>query len=101
MLLVPDVGNTNTKIGVCEGPRLLVSWRLTSRREQTADEYGIFFETLLRTRGIPVSAVHGVALSNVVPPVQQTLERMFEEYFGHAPLPGQPGENVPRPLAAV
>ena len=39
MLLVADVGNTNTKIGVFDGERLLVSWRLTSRREQTADEW--------------------------------------------------------------
>ena len=99
MLLVADVGNTNTKIGVFEGPRLLVSWRLTSRREQTADEYGIFFEPLLRTRGIAASAIQGVALSNVVPPVQQTLEHMFEEYFGHTPFSVEPGVNVPLPLA--
>ena len=38
MLLVADVGNTNTKIGVFDGPRLVTSWRMTSRREQTADE---------------------------------------------------------------
>src|SRR2546425_4384292 len=38
MLLVADVGNTNTKIGVFDHDRLLVSWVLTSRREQTADE---------------------------------------------------------------
>ena len=99
MLLVADVGNTNTKIGVFEGPRLLVSWRLTSRREQTADEYGIFFETLLRTRGIQASDIRGIALSNVVPPVQQTLERMCEEYFGHAPFSVEPGVNVPMALA--
>ncbi|MBI2494692.1 MAG: type III pantothenate kinase [Candidatus Rokubacteria bacterium] len=99
MLLVADVGNTNTKIGVYDGPRLRVSWRLTSRREQTAEEYGLFIETLLRTRGIQASEIHGVALSNVVPPVQQTLEHMFEEYFGHAPLSVEPGVNVPMPLA--
>ena len=99
MLLVADVGNTNTKIGVFDGRRLLVSWRLTSRREQTADEYGIFIGTLLRTRGIHASEIHGVALSNVVPPVQQTLERMFEEYFGQSPLNVEPGVNVPLPLA--
>src|SRR6266850_1305245 len=99
MLLVADVGNTNTKIGVFDGERLLVSWRLTSRREQTADEYGIFFETLLRTRGIQPSDLHGVALSNVVPPVQQTLERMCEEYFGHAPYSVEPGVNTRMPLA--
>ena len=99
MLLVADVGNTNTKIGVFDGRRLLVSWRLTSRREQTADEYGIFIGTLLRTRGIHASDIHGIALSNVVPPVQQTLERMFEEYFGQSPLNVEPGVNVPLPLA--
>src|SRR5437867_8490777 len=62
MLLVADVGNTNTKIGVFDGDRLLVSWVLTSRREQTADEYGVFIETLLRARGISASDIHGIDL---------------------------------------
>src|SRR5437870_4743442 len=84
MLLVADVGNTNTKIGVFDHDRLLVSWVLTSRREQTADEYGVFIETLLRARGIPASDIHGVAISNVVPPVQQTLEWMCQKYFSKA-----------------
>jgi type III pantothenate kinase len=95
MLLVIEVGNTNTKIGVYEGARLLVSWRLTSRREQTADEYGLFIETLLRTRGLAPSAIGGVAISNVVPPVQQTLEWMSEKYFGVTPLNVEPGVNTP------
>src|ERR1700675_2845942 len=82
MLLVIDVGNTNTKIGVFEGDRVLVSWSLTTRREQTADEYGVFTGTLLRTRGIAPGDIEGVAISNVVPPVQQALERMTEQYFG-------------------
>ena len=76
MLLVLEVGNTNTKIGIYDGDRLRVSWRLTSRREQTADEYGLFIETLLRTRGLDPASVRGIAISNVVPPVQQTLESM-------------------------
>ena len=67
MLLVIEVGNTNTKIGVFDGPRLLVSWRLTTRREQTADEYGVFIQTLLATRGIERPRLTGVAISNVVP----------------------------------
>src|SRR4030095_3025220 len=95
MLLVADVGNTNTKIGVYEGSRLLVSWRLTSRREQTADEDGLFIETLLRTRGIAPPASRGVAISNVVPPVQQPLEWMCEKYFAVTPLTVEPGVNTP------
>jgi type III pantothenate kinase len=98
MLLVVEVGNTNTKIGVYDGTRLLVSWRLTSRREQTADEYGVFIETLLRSRGIDAAALHGVAISNVVPPVQQTLESMCEKYFGLSPYTVEPGVNTPMPM---
>ncbi|HTO11885.1 MAG TPA: type III pantothenate kinase [Candidatus Binatia bacterium] len=98
MLLVIEVGNTNTKIGVYEGPRLLVSWRLTSRREQTADEYGLFIETLLRTRGLTPATITGVAISNVVPPVQQTLEWMAEKYFGAAPFTVEPGVTPALPL---
>ncbi|HUO65567.1 MAG TPA: type III pantothenate kinase, partial [Terriglobales bacterium] len=80
MLLVIEVGNTNTKIGVFSGPRLLVSWRLTTRREQTADEYGAFIQTLLSMRGIEQQRITGVAISNVVPPVQQALEAMSDTY---------------------
>jgi type III pantothenate kinase len=99
MLLVADVGNTNTKIGVFEGPRLLVSWRLTSRREQTADEYGLFIETLLQSRGIRAPSIDGVSISNVVPPVQQTLEWMCDKYFGQPPYFVEPGLNTRMPLA--
>jgi type III pantothenate kinase len=98
MLLVVEVGNTNTKIGVYEGPRLLTSWRLTTRREQTADEYGIFIETLLRTRGIQATDIGAVAISNVVPPVQQTLEWMTEKYFTVTPFTVEPGADTGMPL---
>ncbi len=98
MLLVIEVGNTNTGVGVYDGRRLLVSWRLTSRREQTADEYGVFIQTLLATRGIEPQRITGVAISNVVPPVQQTLEWMCEAYFGLHPFTVQPGVNVSIPL---
>ena len=42
MLLACDVGNTNLKLGVYDGSRLVAAWRLLSRRDQTADEYGLF-----------------------------------------------------------
>src|SRR3990170_285925 len=85
MLLVIEVGNTNTKIGIFSGPRLLASWRLTTRREQTADEYGVFIRTLLSTRGIEQEGITGVAISNVVPPVQ--------------PFSVEPGRSDTVPLA--
>jgi type III pantothenate kinase len=98
MLLVLEVGNTNTKIGVYDGDRLRLRWRLTSRREQTADEYGIFIETLLRSRGLEPRTLRGVAISNVVPPVQQTLEAMCETYFGLTPYTVEPGLTATMPM---
>jgi type III pantothenate kinase len=98
MLLVLEVGNTNTSVGVYDASRLLVSWRLTSRRDQTADEYGVFIQTLLATRGVRAQDIGGVAISNVVPPVQQTLEWVSQAYFGIEPFTVRPGVNTPLPL---
>lgn len=99
MLLLLEVGNTNTSVGVHDGARLIASWRLTSRREQTSDEYGLFIHTLLRSRGIEPKQITDVAISNVVPPVQPILERMTEGYFDVAPFSVQSGVNVPLTLA--
>ena len=99
MLLVVEVGNTNTKIGVFNGPRLLASWRLTTRREQTADEYGVSIRTLLASRGIEQQRITGVAISNVVPTVQQALEAMSDGYFGVQPFSVEPGRSDTVPLA--
>ena len=99
MLLLLEVGNTNTSVGVHDGGKLIASWRLTSRREQTSDEYGLFIHTLLRSRGIEPGQITDVAISNVVPPVQRTLERMIEAYFGVTPFSVQSGVNVPITLA--
>ncbi|HEV8674142.1 MAG TPA: type III pantothenate kinase [Methylomirabilota bacterium] len=98
MLLVFDVGNTNTKLGVFDGAQLVASWRLTSRHEQTADEYGAFTHTLLREKGIWPGAIRGVAISSTVPRVQPTLEEMAARYFGVVALVAEPGVNVPVPI---
>ena len=98
MLLVIDVGNTNTSLGIYEGERLRASWRLTTRREQTADEWGVFIQTLLATRGIEQQHITGVAISNVVPPIQQALEWMCDRYFGVSPLTVEPGVTPDLPL---
>ncbi len=94
MLLLLEVGNSNTGLGVADGARLVASWRLTSRREQTPDEYGVIIRTLLGARGIAPRDITAVAISNVVPPVQHTLEWMCESYFGVRPFTVQPGVNV-------
>jgi type III pantothenate kinase len=98
MLLAVDVGNTNVKLGVFEGPRLAASWRLTTRREQTADEYGVLTRTLLLGKRLPSDAIEGVAISSTVPAVQRSLEDMASQYFGIRAFVVEPGVNVALPM---
>lgn len=86
MLLVLDVGNTNTTLGLYEGAELKHSWRLTSERQRTVDEYGIMCLTLLRLAGLGSGSVTEVVISSVVPPLDFTLNKMSEVYFGIKPL---------------
>ena len=94
MLLAVDVGNTNVKLGVYDDRRLVASWRLTTRREQTADEYGVFTHTMLRSHGLEPPHVTDVAISSTVPAVQRTMEEMAGRYFGLSPFVVDPGVNV-------
>ena len=98
MLLAVDVGNTNTKLGLYEDARLVASWRLTSRREQTADEYGVITQTLLAGQGLAPGVVTDVAISSTVPAVQRAIEEMARQYFGVAAFIVTPGVNVPVPM---
>ena len=94
MLLAVDVGNTNVKLGVYDGQPLVASWRLTTRREQTADEYGVFTHTMLRSRGLEPARVAEIAISSTVPAIQRTLEDMAGRYFSLSPFVVEPGVNV-------
>jgi type III pantothenate kinase len=98
MLLTIDVGNTNTVLGVFEGASLLVHWRLTTRREQTADEYGILVRNLFSNSGLDPSRIDAVALASVVPPLTPVLVELARESLGHDPLVIGPGVETGVPI---
>lgn len=80
-LLVIDVGNTNTVLGVFKGDRLLAQWRLTTNRAQTADEYGILIRNLFALENFEPQSISGIMIASVVPPLDGLLEEMAEKYF--------------------
>ncbi|HEY0080137.1 MAG TPA: type III pantothenate kinase [Pyrinomonadaceae bacterium] len=86
MLLVIDVGNTNTSLGVYEGANLRAHWRLTTTRERTVDEYGVHARNLFALAGIDFREITSAAIASVVPPLNFTLKRMAEVYFNLSPL---------------
>ncbi len=98
LLLTIDVGNTNTVLGLHDGADLKIHWRLTTRREQTADEYGILVRNLFATSGYEPARVEGVALASVVPPLTSVLVALSKQYLGHEPLVVEPGVRTGMPI---
>lgn len=105
MLLVLDVGNTNTVLGVFEpqsseaSPRRLIAhWRVTTVKSQTVDEYGVLFRNLFAMSGLEVASVHGTVISSVVPPLDSTLREVCERYFRIKPLFIEPGVKTGLPI---
>lgn len=86
MLLAIDVGNTNIVLGVFERDRLVESWRLSTLRERTSDEIGIWVAQLFEHRALDATQVSGIVLGSVVPPLTGTFMKMAERYFGIKPL---------------
>jgi type III pantothenate kinase len=86
MLLVVDVGNTNTVLGVYEGPRLLAHWRLTTEHQQTVDEYGILMRNLFALGTVDAGAIRAAIIASVVPPLDPTLDQVVRRYFKLDPL---------------
>lgn len=83
MLLVIDIGNTNTALGIYDGEKLIASWRLTTVRDRTADEIGVLTRQMFDLDKIDYKEISDVIVASVVPPLNFTFQKMSEKYFGH------------------
>lgn len=86
MLLVIDIGNTNTSLGVYDGEKLVTHWRLTTARSRTVDEWGVHARNLFALAGLDFKSIDAIAVASVVPPLNFTLKQMAERYFDLTPL---------------
>jgi len=98
VLLVIDVGNSNTVIGLYEGDVLVHHFRVSTRRQATADEYGVQMVALLRHTGVDPERVKGSIVSSVVPQLNRELSAACERYFGEPPLLVGPGVKTGMPI---
>jgi len=81
MLLTVDVGNTNTVLGLFDGPELFESYRIKTDPRVTGDELALMFRGLLSEHPAP----DGVAVCSTVPAVLEQLRGMFDRYFSDVP----------------
>ena len=109
MLLTIDVGNTHTVLGLFEGATLRHHWRLRTDARRTADEYGLVMRELLGDCVAPSplpspasnageGGLTGIAVSSVVPPLNQVLDAACRTYLRVAPLFIGPGVATGMPV---
>ena len=98
MLLAIDVGNTNTVLGVFEGPSRRHQWRVETSQSRTYDEYGILFTQLFAGTGLDPAKVDAIVIASVVPALAFTLEQMAQRYFGKKPVFIGPGVKTGMPI---
>ncbi|SDY58293.1 pantothenate kinase [Proteiniborus ethanoligenes] len=91
MILVCDVGNTNTVLGVFQGKTLLKDWRISTDKNKTSDEYGIILDQLFKYNGINIDDIEGVIISSVVPNLMHSLHAMSIKYLNKEALIVGPG----------
>jgi type III pantothenate kinase len=98
LLLAIDVGNTQTVIGLYDGPDLVDHWRTTSTRSRTADELAAGLRALLGLRGRDLRDVAATVVSSTVPQLGLELAAMARIHLGHDALVVGPGVRSGLPL---
>ncbi len=83
MLLVVDVGNTQTHFGVYSHEDLLEHWRFATVRQSTADQLGAALRNLLELRGYGFADVEASIVSSTVPQLEPEWTAMASRYLGH------------------
>jgi len=101
MLLVIDVGNTNTVLGLYDEEQLIHDWRIRTEIDHTIDEYGVLIYNLYqssRMKAKEIKSVTAIIISCVVPPMLNILEPLCIKYFNIKPMIVGPGIKTGMPI---
>lgn len=91
MFFTIDVGNTNIKVGLFEGNKLITTFRMNSQVVHTTDEYGMMLKSIPEVQGINVDNIEGAIISSVVPKIMESLVNAVVKYFNVKPIIVGPG----------
>lgn len=78
MLLVADIGNTNITVGVFDEETLINTWNLSSDKNKTEDEYGIFLKNIIDIANLKISSA---VIASVVLPLTEKFKIAIEKYL--------------------
>ena len=100
MLLVVDVGNTQTHFGVFgqDEDEVAEHWRFATVRESTGDELAAALSSLLGLRGLSFADVDASIVSSTVPQLSEQWTQVAERYLGHTMLVVGPSIKTGMPI---
>ena len=100
MLLVVDVGNTQTHFGVYPDGSEAVSehWRFATVQESTSDELGARLQNLLALRGLALADIDRSIVSSTVPLLSEEWAQMVRRYLNHEMLIVGPALRTGMPI---
>jgi type III pantothenate kinase len=100
MLLVVDVGNTQTHFGVFQegSTEVAEDWRFATVRESTSDQLGAALSNLLRLRGLAFENIGAAIVSSTVPQLSEQWTLMAERYLEHEMLVVGPSIRTGMPI---
>jgi type III pantothenate kinase len=91
VLLVLDVGNTKTAVGVYREGEWIADWRVTTHLDHLADEYYVLLKALLEDRGLGWKDISGAVIASVVPPLTATFQELMGRVLDKPPVVVGPG----------
>lgn len=98
MILVIDVGNTNTEIGAFEGDEILCSWRFMTKTPRTSDEFAVVFRGFFQSDNLNYHRVSSIITASVVPNVMHSMINGIKKVFGLEPMTVGPGIKTGMPI---
>lgn len=98
MIIVIDVGNTNTEMGVFSGDQVLCSWRFMSKTPRTSDEYAVIFRGFLENDDINVKEIENIIVASVVPNIMYSMINGIKKVFHMEPVIVGPGIRTGMPI---
>jgi type III pantothenate kinase len=98
MLLAVDIGNTNIVFGLYREADLVHTFRVSTDRSRTEDEYGVLLRELMSLRAIEPAVIRGSILASVVPPLTHVLAQAVRAAFAREPLVVGPGLKTGMPV---
>ena len=60
MIFTMDIGNTNIKTALFNGPEMVKYWRISTSKTSTSDEYGVLLSNLFKHEEVKMDAVEGI-----------------------------------------